>query len=150
MQIKIVKPINFVFFRTETTLSELANHLSKAPELFKEAVACNLWVTGPVHWHYMGFTGEAAKPFTLEISLPVAAIPADYDGRFHFKRTEPFRCISVVHEGSWAQMGDTYTKVMSFLGQNDLVPIGINRELYINVDFQDIESNTTEVQVGIR
>lgn len=149
MQIKTIRPINFLFFRTLATIPELAKHLSVAPELFKEAAACNLWVTGPVHWHYLGFTGDPDAPFTLEISLPVAAIPSDYDGRFHFKRTQPFNCVSSVHEGPWLQMGETYARVMSYMSENGLIPSGVNRELYVNVDFEDSDANTTEVQVGI-
>ncbi len=42
MQIKEVKPINFLFFRAETKVSELANLLPVAKGLFKEAVQYDL------------------------------------------------------------------------------------------------------------
>jgi effector-binding domain-containing protein len=147
--IKQVKPINFIFFRTETTIGELANFLSVATELFKEAFEKNLLVTGPVHWHYLGFTGDVKKPFTLEISLPVSEVLADYDGRFHFKRTETFHCVSIVHEGNWLEIPKGYDKLIQFAAKRNLEPVGVNRELYINADFNDPEANITELQMGV-
>jgi effector-binding domain-containing protein len=149
MQIKAVKPINFLFFRTETSVQELSKFLLVGQELFKEAVKHDLTITGPVHWHYIGFAGDAAKPFTLEIALPVGEVPEAYDGRFHFKRTEPFRCVSEVHEGSWLDIPQSYGKLMQFIDTNHLKPLVSNREIYVNVDFRHPEANVTEIQIGI-
>src|SRR4051812_18537463 len=99
MDIQEIQPINFLFFRAETTLAELANFFSVAKDLFREAVQHDLHITGPIHWHYVGFNGDATKPFILEISLPVSDVVPNYDGPFHFKRTEPFRCVSIFHSG---------------------------------------------------
>lgn len=149
MQIKQVKPINFLFFRTETRINELSNFLPVAKELFKEAILQDLTITGPVHWHYFGFTGDENKPFTLEIALPVSNFPQEYDGKFHFKRTEPFTCVSAVHEGSWYELPQTYGKLMQFIGDHKLIPNAINREVYVNADFTDPEANVTEIQMGV-
>jgi effector-binding domain-containing protein len=150
MQIKVVKPVNFLFFRTEARVAELSNFLPIAKELFREAVQLDLWITGPIHWHYYGFTPDEAIPFTLEIALPVAALPAIYDGKFHSKRTDPFRCVSAIHEGSWYEIPHTYGKLMGFLSSNKLVASAVNRELYINADFNNPEANVTEIQFGIQ
>jgi effector-binding domain-containing protein len=149
MQVKEIKPINFLFYRTETKLGDLEALVPKAKELFKEAVRLDLHVTGPVHWHYFGFTGDPSASFTLEISLPVDHIPADYDGPLHFKRTQPFKSVITTHEGSWESMLATYAKVMEFVEKNKLQPSGMNREVYINVDFASHESNVTEIQFGV-
>jgi len=146
--LKTVKPINFLFFRTETTLDKLNTLFWVAPELFREAVQHQLTITGPIHWHYLGFT-DPAKPFTLEISLPVGETIPDYDGKFHFKRTDNFKCISVVHDGNWFEIPKAYEKIMQLVGAQNLQPLGINREVYVNVDFKLPEANTTEIQFGI-
>ncbi|NOT77027.1 MAG: hypothetical protein HOP08_19055 [Cyclobacteriaceae bacterium] len=148
MQIKDIKPVNFLFFRTETRVSELAKFLPVSQEIFREAVLRFIPITGPVHWHYTGLT-DMEKPFTLEVCVPVAGIPKEYDGLFHFKRTDSFKCVAVIHEGSWDKLPDTYGKIFAFLGENKLQPSGVHRELYINVDFTHPEANTTEVQFGI-
>lgn len=147
--VKQVKPINFLFFRTETTVGELQKFLPIANELFKEAFENNLRITGPVHWHYFGFTVDASKAFTLEIALPVADVIGEYDGRFHFKRTEPFTCVSLVHEGSWQELQKSYGKLMQFIMKNSLKLAGVNREIYINADFANPDANITEVQIGV-
>src|SRR5688500_100519 len=104
MQVKAIKPISFLFFRKETRISELAKFIPVGQELFREAVLYKLPITGPVHWHYYGFQGDESKFFTLEIALPVGDVEEDYDGKFHFKRTESFKCVSYVHEGNWLDM----------------------------------------------
>lgn len=147
--LKQVKPINFLFFRTETRVTELEKFLPISNELFKEAFERNLRITGPVHWHYFGFMGDINKLFTLEIALPVAEIIREYDGRFHFKRSEPFSCASIVHEGNWLDIPKSYERLMAFTGKQKLTAAGVNREIYINVDFANPESNVTEIQLGV-
>ncbi len=147
--LKHVKPINFLFFRVETTVNELSQFFWVAPELFKEAVTNNLTITGPVHWHYFDFMGDLEKPFILEISLPVSEVVNDYDGKFHFKRTNEFKCVSLVHEGNWLDLPTSYEALMKFVQAKKFQPVAVNRELYVNVDFNFPEANTTEVQMGI-
>jgi len=149
MQVKEIKPINFLFFRTETTVMELAQFLPVGGQLFEEAVKQKLTITGPVHWHYHGFMGDVTKPFVLEISLPVAQVLEEYDGSFHFKRTEPFRCVTLTHEGAWLEIPHSYEKLMHFVEENKLQPSAQNREVYVNVDFANPSANTTEIQLGI-
>jgi effector-binding domain-containing protein len=146
---KQVQPVNFLFFRTETTVGELQKFLPVAQELFSEAYENKLRITGPVHWHYFGFTVNEHKPFTLEVALPVAKVLSDYDGKFHFKRTDQFSCISLIHEGSWLEIPRSYEQLMRFATQKHLRLSGINREIYINIDFTNPDANITEIQLGL-
>lgn len=143
-----IKPANFLFFRTETTVNELAGFFDVAPRLYAEAVKNNLRVTGPVHWHYAGFT-DIQKPFTLEIALPVGEIMPEYDGPFHFKRTDDFACLSLVHEGNWYEMPRSYGALIADAAEKGFKPSGNNREIYVNVDFANPEANVTEIQLGL-
>lgn len=149
MEIKAISPINFLYFRTETKVSELFKFLSTGQELFKEAVSHNIPITGPVHWHYFGFTGDPNQTFELEVAIPVGEIPEEYDGKFHFKRTESFKCISLVHDGNWLDMPKSYGKAIEYLTTNKLESSAVNREVYINADFKYPEANITEIQIGI-
>ena len=149
MNVKEIKPISFLFFRTETKLTELGNFLMVGQDLFKEAVTNKLMITGPIHWHYFGFEGDMNKPFTLEISLPVSEVPQDYDGPFHFKRTEPFKCVTTTHDGDWLNMGASYARLMEFIKEQKLTPLAVNREIYVNADFKNPAANVTEIQVGV-
>ena len=148
--IKEVKPISFLLHRAETTLANLQQFLPVAVELYAEAVKYNLRITGPIHWHYFDFSGDAAQPFTLEVSLPISEILSEYDGKFHFKRTELFRCVSVIHDGSWLEIPTSYGKIMTLVQQSGLEPIGVNREIYINSDLFHADANSTEIQFGVK
>lgn len=148
--LKEVKPIRFLFYRTETTVQELNQFMWVAKALMKEAVQRELTITGPVHWHYHGFMGDIHKPFILEICLPVAEVLPDYDGDFHFKVTEPFKCVALIHEGSWYNIPSSYAKLMAYTQDHKLTPIGSNRELYINADFIAPDANVTEIQLGVK
>ena len=148
--IKEVKPINFLYFRAETRVDQLLNFIPVAKDLFKEAVNYNLHVTGPVHWHYFGFSADASGLFTLEISLPVSDVIAGYDGNFHFKRTEPFRCVTLTHEGGWDSLPASYSKIMQFMTGEHLEPSAITREIYVNTDFKDPDANVTVIQMGVK
>jgi effector-binding domain-containing protein len=149
IQTKEVKPINFLYFRAETRVDQLINFLPVGQELFREAVRLNVRITGPVHWHYIGFDGDFTKPFILEISLPVGEVPGDYDGSFHFKRTDNFKCVSITHEGAWNEIPTSYGKLMEFISDKHLTPSTVNREVYVNADFVNLEANVTEIQMGI-
>jgi effector-binding domain-containing protein len=150
MRIKEVKPISFLYFRTQTKVNELAQYALVGQELFREAVNHKLNITGPVHWHYFGFEGDLEKEFTLEISLPVSDVVDGYDGKFHFKRTDAFKCVALEHEGSWLSIPESYNKAFGFISENQLQPVAANREIYVNVDFRDPDANTTEIQIGIK
>ncbi len=150
MVIKSVQPTSFLLFRVETRVSELFQFLPIGQELYKEAVDENLFIAGPIQWHYFGFDGDETKGFTLEICLPVGSVKDDYDGRFHFKRTDPFKCIAAIHEGAWLNIPVTYGRMFDFLKEKKLVPAGVNREVYIHCDLQHVEANTTEILLGIQ
>lgn len=151
MQVKEVKPINFLYFRTKTRIGELGRFVGIiARELHRDAALCDLEVTGPVYWNYFGFTGNESTLFTLDIALPIAEIPGSYRGKFQAKREESFPCVSMVHEGSWFDLQQSYITMMEFLAVRGLEPCGQNREVYLNIDFMNPAANVTEIQIGIR
>jgi effector-binding domain-containing protein len=138
-----------LFHRAQVKISDLINQIPIAKELFKESVRLDLHPSGPIHWHYFGFMGDESTPFTLEVCLPVASVPTAYDGRFHFKRTENFKCVSLLHEGGWNEIPASYGILMEFMQRNKLQPSGVTRQLYINADFVNYNANVTEIQMGV-
>lgn len=148
-ELKIIKPITFLFHRMKTTVAELINQVHISQKLYKEAVDKNLDINGPVHWHYFNFEGEH-KPFTLEISLPVSSAIENYDGLFHFKRTEEFSCACLTHEGRWDDIPKSYDALMQFVAAKGRTPETMAREIYVQADFNNQEGNITEIQLGVR
>ena len=148
-ELKTINPITFLFHRAETTVDQLIHQINIGQQLFKEAVERGLFICGPIHWHYFNFEGEH-KPFTLEISLPVGNAIADYDGQFHFKRTEAFRCACITHEGKWDEIPKGYEKLMEFAASKGKTPTTTAREIYVQVNFNNQQSNVTQIQLGIQ
>ncbi|GHM99276.1 hypothetical protein WSM22_07660 [Cytophagales bacterium WSM2-2] len=149
-EVKEVKPVSFLFYRTETTVNELINLIPVSQEIIREAVERKLPITGAVHWHYFGFDGDLTKKFTVEVAVPVGKVLSDYDGKFHFKRTNPFRCVQLTHEGPWLELPNSYGSIMKFIADNKLTPSSAIREVYVNSDFENPEANVTEIQFGIQ
>src|SRR5262245_19635365 len=118
--LKEIKPINFIFHRSEISVGEMSGLVSVARELWKEAVRTDLQITGPIQWHYFGFNGDARVKFILEVSLPVSEIISGYDGKFHFKRTENYKCASLIHEGGWNGIVQSYERLMNYIRRKRL------------------------------
>jgi effector-binding domain-containing protein len=150
MKIKEVRPINFLFFRTRTTVDQLEKFIPVGQQLFREAVDNSLPITGALQWHYHNFNIDPGIPFDFEIALPVGAIPEEYDGEFHVKRTEAFKCICTEHEGDWLAIPQTYCEILKFASEHNLSLNSSSREIYTNVDLQDPSANITEIQLGIQ
>ncbi|HEX7015835.1 MAG TPA: GyrI-like domain-containing protein [Cyclobacteriaceae bacterium] len=150
MQIKEAKPLNFLYFRTKARIGELGRFVGViARELYRDAVRYDVEITGPVYWSYQGYTGRDADLFTLDIGLPLAEIPGSYHGMFQLKREDAFPCVSLIHEGSWVDLQNSYARILEFMAARGLDGCGKFREVYINIDFMNPAGNVTELQVGI-
>jgi effector-binding domain-containing protein len=148
-EIKTIAPSTFLFHRVETTVDQLIHKANVGQQLFKEAVEKNLFIAGPIHWHYINFEGDS-KPFTLEISLPVGNTLPDYDGPFHFKRTEPFLCVCLTHEGPWNNIPKAYETLMQFAAKQGKGATTTAREIYVQADWDNQVANVTEIQLGLQ
>jgi effector-binding domain-containing protein len=148
MEVIEVKPINFLFHRAETTIDQLYIFAPITQEIYREAISLGLAVTGAIHWHYFGLTGME-KPFVLEVSLPVEKVIDGYDGKFHFKRTGIYKAVSAMHYGGWDKIVTTKVQMFDFMKKKQLTAAGVDREIYINIDFSEPDANITELQIGI-
>ena len=148
-ELKTIKPITFLFHRVETNMADLINHVPVSKQLYREALDRNLMIGGPIHWHYINFEGPE-KPFILEVALPVDKSIEDYDGPYHFKRTEEYNCACLTHEGKWDDLPKSYDKLVEFLNRQGKTPLTTAREIYVQADFNNQEANVTEIQLGVQ
>jgi effector-binding domain-containing protein len=141
--------MNVLYCSFETSLLTLHDKIGTvARDLYSEAARQHLLVTGPVYWLYYGADGVAETIFKLEIAIPVSGIPETND-KFLFKELDSFKCLSVLHEGPWSDLKQTYEKLIAKVSIDNLAMNNICREAYINVDFSRDECNLTEVQIGL-
>ncbi|KAA0990535.1 hypothetical protein [Dyadobacter aurulentus] len=150
MQVKTIAPIHVLYYETETTLTEIFQYVRLvARRLYRDAIASDLEITGPVYWIYEGADENPDTVFKLTIALPVNPASPVSGSEFRQKFLEPFQCISQELQGDWNGLGNVYGGIFAQLGEGNHAPSGQNREIYINMDFQNPAGNTTEVQVGI-
>ncbi|OJV18961.1 MAG: hypothetical protein BGO21_01675 [Dyadobacter sp. 50-39] len=150
MQTKTIQPIHVLCFETQTSFKEIFQYVRvEARNLYQDAVHNDLEITGPVYWVYQGADGQPDTVFTLTIALPVTPPAHATDSRYRLKQLEAFECISEDLYGNWDGLVNTYGSLFGEIMSRKLVMTGQNREIYLNMDFENPERNITEVQIGI-
>lgn len=148
MIIKETSPFNALTFKTQATLPELSKYGSVANELCNEAAKQGIKPNGPLQWNYYGIDGKPETVFTLEITLPVQEENVEVPG-FEWKQVPSFKCLSLVHEGPWENLPQSYNKAMGYLAENGLSMTYECREVYLTMNPEKGADNTTEIQIGI-
>ncbi|WP_160712541.1 DJ-1/PfpI family protein [Chitinophaga solisilvae] len=139
------------FYRTyRITMQELLSLVRVvAREIYQQAIAADLEISGGVEWHYEGFDGTPDKEFTLKIGVPVTAVKA-VPAPYTCEVLPVFDCVSTQHTGEWSRLGETYGQLISGIQALGLEMTGLNREQYLRYDFEHPAQNMTNIQIGIK
>lgn len=150
MQTKTIQPIHVLYFETRTSFKEIFRYVRvEARKLYQDAVRNDLEITGPVYWVYNGADGNPDTVFTLTIALPVTPPAHTIESNYRLKTLDKFECISEDLYGNWDGLVTTYGSLFGQIMSQNLRPSGQNREIYLNMDFENPDRNITEVQIGI-
>lgn len=147
MEIKQVKKTKVFGKQIKASLGNIAEHVKVLPEtvtseMHKKGFQC----TGPQVWIYNGADGNPKTEFDLLVGFPVTDEAMDYD----ITALEDFRCATLIHKGDWANFKQSYDKVIGELIKSGYQMTGECREVYHQVDFDNVENNRTEIQIGIK
>lgn len=146
---KTTRPPMIVLSQTvRTNLQEITKHIAIPDEMYKEASACGMRVTGCNYWIYSGCSGEVNADFNLEIVLPVQPNGMK-SNRFEIKQLPQLQCVTYLHEGSWEHFKTIYPRLMQEIIENGFLVGGLNREMYIHSDFEHPENCITEIQIEV-
>jgi len=149
-EIEQVAPYHFFYRSYYTNMTGMMGLVrSVAKEVVRAAVANDLELAGPQHWHYYGVTGDPEEYFTLEIGVPVTNLK-DVPAPYACKTLPAFTCVSTQHNGDWDDLRQTYEKLINGMLLGGLPMSGHNREQYIHYSFENPAANITRVQVGIK
>lgn len=147
MEIKQVKQTKVFGKEIKTSLVKISEHVKVLPEtIFSEMNNKGFQCTGPQVWVYNGADGKPETEFDLLVGFPVAAETMDAN----ITPLEKFKCATLIHEGAWHKLGESYHKIIGEVMQNGLQMTGECREVYHQVDFENVENNLTEIQIGIK
>jgi effector-binding domain-containing protein len=149
MLIRTHPRMTVLFSSHQTTLGDLMSLSGTAVRhLYGYVADLNLLVCGPQYWFYHGVDGQPATPFTLEVALPVrgkiptAVLP-------YFKQLPAFRCLTSRYEGPWEGLAAEYQRMLQYVSDNELKLNGIYAESFLHIDFDDPDSQITEIHLGI-
>lgn len=149
MEKKKVEKTTVLMVSLQTSLSTLVTDMKDYPsQMMMKAEELGLEITGPQIWNYFGVDGKPETRFNLDICIPISAVNGN-PGQFKFDVLPEVTCITELHKGAWAELGNTYQRVFGEMGRKGLVPTGANREIYLQCDFENQENNLTEVQVVV-
>jgi len=150
MEKKTVQKVNVLCISLDTKITTLMQDTGTLPnELIEKAMELGLEITDPQIWVYDGCDENPNTPFELTIAIPVAQAMG-YTGKFRFAELPEMNCISEIHKGPWAKLGETYQKLMPAILQQGLVCSGTSREVYHICDFENQENCITEIQIEIQ
>jgi len=150
MEKKTVQKVNVLCISLDTKITTLMQDTGTLPnELIEKAMELGLEITDPQIWVYDGCDENPNTPFELTIAIPVAQ-SSGYTGKFRFAEFPEMNCISEIHKGPWAKLGETYQKLMPAILQQGLVCSGTSREVYHICDFENQENCITEIQIEIQ
>jgi len=102
--------------------------------------------SGPQIWVYNGADGNPSTDFELLVGFPVANEAMDVD----ITALEEFNCVTLIHEGAWHKLSESYHKIIVEVTQQGMQMTGECREVYHQVDFENEKNNVTEIQIGIK
>ncbi|RBL93086.1 DJ-1/PfpI family protein [Chitinophaga flava] len=144
-----VNPLTFFYRSYEVNYSGmLALVRTAAREIYQQAIATGMEISGPVQWHYHQFDGKPETVFRLDIGVPVTTagpVPAPYQCEV----LPGFDCITMPHKGGWDKLGETYGKLLGAINLLGIKMTGYNREQYFQYDFQQPDQNITNIQIGV-
>ncbi|MBU3918206.1 GyrI-like domain-containing protein [bacterium] len=158
MKLKTVEPQTVFFHATTTTIPGLMDLTLKIPpKLFLELEKTKSKTTGPISWHYYGMDGNPETEFQLEIAIPVDK-SSEYQGEFGFKSLGEFKCVSLIHEGSWTTINKGYEKLIQETIKAGYALAFESREIYHNIKTAEDEKNkrfdaldnVTEIQMKLQ
>jgi len=150
MEKKTVQKTDVLCYHLNTTLKSMMTDVRMLPdEMMAKAVELKLEIAGPQIWIYDGADGNPDKPIKLTIAIPVTKSIGN-PGKFYFMDLPQLNCISEIHKGPWAKLGETYHKLMPTIMQQGLTYTGITREVYHVCDFEIQENCITEIQIEVR
>lgn len=147
MEIKHVKQSKVFGKEIKTSLKTIGQHVKVLPEnILKELNQKGFTAEGPQVWIYKGADGNPETEFDLLVGFPVAKEKMDVD----ITALDDFKCAIYLHKGDWANFKEAYCTIIGEVMENGLQMSGECREIYHHVDFENVENNLTEIQIGLK
>jgi len=149
MHVQTMRATPWLYTSTRTSFIDMPGPASQAIARLRQLTASGLRPAGPILFIYHDPTEDLAKPFDLDIGLPLRdtiAAPAD----LKIEMLPAFRCATVTFRGPLKFLPKAYDKLIPEMIAAGLVPSDQTRESYLGWEGPDSPNNVVLVEVGIR
>lgn len=154
MRIQTVPAMNYLYTSAETSFEKMGEPVKAGfDKVFFNVVQSKLLVARPTMLVYQGNPHfDPAKPFKMEIGVILLddAKPEDLPEDVKLRKTEPFKCATILYTGPVMQQGKAYEKLIPALRAAGHTPTGEEREMCLYWEGLESNNNVFMMQIGIK
>ena len=154
MRIQTIPAMTYLCTPAETTFAKMGDPVVAAfDKIFSAAAEAKLLIARPTMLVYQGnphFTPD--NPFKMEIGIIVAEDTKLPDAAEYLKvrKTEAFKCATILYTGPVDQQGQAYQKLIPALTAAGHTPTGEEREMCLYWEGPESSNNVFIMQIGIK
>jgi hypothetical protein len=152
MNVQSFPPLNYYHVATEASFDTLGDAVGKAMKELAEAAQGGAVRGGGPSMIVYDDAHFAAKPdrgFKVQIGV-LAAEGARPVGNFQLRKTEPFKCATVLYTGHVPGQGLAYQKLYPAIARAGLTRTNEERAMCLYWESHDSPNNVFLIQVGIK
>lgn len=148
MHVQNLPAMTYIYGEQQTTFATIQEPIGKILTPLLKAADEGKLQKGPILFIYTGVQEDISKPFTLQIGTQVAD-NTKLEG-FKVRKTEAFRCATILYTGALSNMSKVYEKLMPAALAAGYKPTGEARELYLYFENPESPNNVVQIQLGIQ
>jgi len=151
IRIQTVPAMTYLYLPLETTFAKMGDPIKEGfDKIFGAAVEAKLLIARPTMIVYQGNPHfDPQKTFKMEYGI-VVGDDTQAIGDCKVRKTEPFRCATILYTGPVDQQGQAYQKLIPAIKAAGQTPTGEEREMCLYWEGLDSSNNVFIMQIGIK
>ena len=153
MRVQTIPALTYLYFPIETSFEKMGEPVVDGfNKVFSAAADSKLLIARPTMITYEGgphVNWSLTKTFKAQVGIVVAddTQPA---GEAKVRKTEPFKCATILYTGTVNDQGKAYEKLIPAMKAAGLVPTGEEREMCLYWEGAESGNNVFFMQVGVK
>ena len=153
MRVQTIPALTYLYFPIETSFEKMGEPVVDGfNKVFRAAADSKLLIARPTIITYEGgphVNFDKAKLFKAQVGI-VVADNTQAAGEAKVRKTEPFKCATILYTGTVNDQGKAYEKLIPAMKAAGLVPTGEEREMCLYWEGVDSSNNVFFMQVGVK
>jgi effector-binding domain-containing protein len=153
MRIQVMPAQTYLYTPVETSFEKIGEPVGDAfRRIFEAAVEAKLLIVRPTMMVYQEnphINFDPAKKFKVDVGV-IVEDQTQAIGDLKVRKTEPFKCATIMYTGHVTQQGKAYEKLIPALKAAGLTPTGEEREMCLFWEGPESHNNVFLMQIGIK